>query len=76
MDCIKAKFDFVSSRACMVGDRLDTDMRFGVEGGLGTLFVLTGVNTESDVTAQDAPVAVQNYMTKLGDIYELLQNKE
>ncbi|KAK7203758.1 HAD-like domain-containing protein [Myxozyma melibiosi] len=74
MDCIKAKFDFAPARACMVGDRLDTDMRFGVEGGLGTLFVLTGVNTEADVLAADAPVAVKNYMSKLGDIYEILKN--
>ncbi len=44
MQAIEGKFRFERKRACMVGDRLDTDIRFGVEGGLGgTLCVLTGV---------------------------------
>ena len=35
---------WVKERVCMVGDRLDTDIAFGVQGGLGgTLCVLTGV---------------------------------
>ncbi|KAK9461720.1 HAD-like domain-containing protein [Lipomyces oligophaga] len=71
MDCIKAKFDFEPSRGCMVGDRLDTDMKFGIDGGLGTLFVLTGVNTESELL--DADIGVKHYANKLGDIFELLQ---
>ncbi len=44
MQAIEGKFRFERKMACMVGDRLDTDIRFGVEGGLGgTLCVLTGV---------------------------------
>lgn len=51
MDAIEGKFKFQRSRACMVGDRLDTDIRFGVEGGLGgTLAVLTGVSTKEEFT--------------------------
>ncbi|KAK9360266.1 HAD-like domain-containing protein [Lipomyces starkeyi] len=72
MDCVKAKFEFVPARTCMVGDRLDTDIRFGQDGGLGTLFVLTGVNTESDILAENAETVPKHYMTKLGDIFELL----
>ncbi|KAK9451713.1 HAD-like domain-containing protein [Limtongia smithiae] len=73
MDCIKAKFEFAPERACMVGDRIDTDMRFGIEGGLGTLFVLTGVNKENEILAEDQTIVPTNYMSKLGDIYELLR---
>jgi 4-nitrophenyl phosphatase len=44
MDVVKRRYDLNLERTCMVGDRLDTDIRFGIEGGLGgTLLVLTGV---------------------------------
>ncbi|KAL9113440.1 MAG: hypothetical protein Q9227_002481 [Pyrenula ochraceoflavens] len=37
-------------KVCMVGDRVDTDIRFGVEGGLGgTLGVLTGVSSREEM---------------------------
>jgi len=46
MDAIFAKYDLDRERTCMVGDRLDTDIKFGIQGGLGgTLLVLTGVVT-------------------------------
>lgn len=73
MDCIKAKFEFDPSKACMVGDRLNTDMRFGEEGGLGTLFVLSGVDTEESIKKEDAVAKPKYYADKLGDLYELLK---
>lgn len=49
MDAIEGEVMFDRARACMVGDRLDTDIRFGNEGGLGgTLLVLTGVSKAGD----------------------------
>ena len=71
MDTIKAKFHFDPSRAIMVGDRLNTDMVFGDKGGLGTLFVLTGVDTEQAI-AKDPIVTPKYFANKLGDLYELL----
>lgn len=58
-------------RGLMVGDRLNTDMRFGREGGLDTLLVLTGIETEESVLAQPADVAPTYYASKLGDLFEL-----
>ncbi|CAG8961539.1 hypothetical protein HYFRA_00013957 [Hymenoscyphus fraxineus] len=50
MEVVKKQYDLDLQRTCMVGDRLDTDIRFGVEGGLGgTLLVLTGVCGEDDL---------------------------
>lgn len=42
MDCIKAKHDFDPAKTIMIGDRLDTDIMFGKNGGVSTLLVLTG----------------------------------
>lgn len=50
MDAIESKVGFDKATACFVGDRLDTDVRFGNESGLGgTLAVLTGVVSEKEV---------------------------
>ncbi|CAR21701.1 4-nitrophenylphosphatase [Lachancea thermotolerans CBS 6340] len=61
------------SKCCMVGDRLNTDMRFGIEGKLGgTLLVLTGIETEEKAldSTGDHPLP-KYYAEKLGDLYEL-----
>jgi 4-nitrophenyl phosphatase len=69
MDAIEGKFKFDRSKTCMVGDRLDTDIRFGIEGKLGgTLAVLTGVSTKEEFLAEGAPVVPMAYVDKLGDL--------
>ncbi|GAB1198943.1 hypothetical protein APSETT444_008273 [Aspergillus pseudonomiae] len=67
MDAIEGKFKFDRSRACMVGDRANTDIRFGLEGKLGgTLGVLTGVSSKEDFeTGPTRPLA---YLDKLSDL--------
>ncbi|KAI9376323.1 HAD-like domain-containing protein [Aspergillus egyptiacus] len=69
MDAIEGKFKFNRSRACMVGDRANTDIRFGLEGKLGgTLGVLTGVSSKEDfLTGPTRPMA---YLDKLSDLLE------
>ncbi|KAK2776033.1 hypothetical protein FQN53_002892 [Emmonsiellopsis sp. PD_33] len=69
MDAIEGKFRFERARACMVGDRLDTDIRFGVEGGLGgTLAVLTGVSSKEEFTTGSLRPAA--YVNGLKDLLE------
>ncbi|SLM34419.1 4-nitrophenylphosphatase [Lasallia pustulata] len=69
MDAIEGKFRFERARACMVGDRLDTDIRFGIEGGLGgTLAVLTGVSRKEEWEGEGKPVVPMAYVDKLGDL--------
>lgn len=69
MDAIEGKFKFDRESTCMVGDRLDTDIRFGIEGGLGgTLAVLTGVSAREDWTAEGAQVVPMAYVDRLGDL--------
>ncbi|KAI9740630.1 MAG: hypothetical protein M1818_004594 [Claussenomyces sp. TS43310] len=69
MDAIEGKFHFDRKKACMVGDRLDTDIRFGIEGGLGgTLAVLTGVSKKSEWEVEGAAVVPAYYVDKLSDL--------
>ncbi|KAK5077071.1 p-nitrophenyl phosphatase [Lithohypha guttulata] len=67
MDAIEGKFKFDRSRACMVGDRANTDIKFGLEGKLGgTLGVLTGVSTKQEFLEGDA--RPHFYVDKLSDL--------
>ena len=69
MDAIEGKFRFDRARACMVGDRLNTDIRFGIEGALGgTLAVLTGVSRREEWEAEGAQVVPMAYVDRLGDL--------
>lgn len=78
--CIQAKFQFDPARACMVGDRLDTDVAFGLQGGLGTLLVLSGVSGREELAANtadgSAPVQPAYYAARLGSLYELLRGSQ
>jgi 4-nitrophenyl phosphatase len=67
MDAIEGKFKFDRSKACMVGDRANTDIKFGLEGKLGgTLGVLTGVSSKTDFLEGDTRPAY--YVDELGDL--------
>lgn len=69
MDAVEGKFQLDRSRTCMVGDRLNTDIKFGVEGKLGgTLHVLTGVNSKEDWQKPDAIAVPSFYADKLSDL--------
>ncbi len=69
MDSIEGKFQFDRKKACMVGDRLDTDIRFGIEGNLGgTLAVLTGVCKKEEWEAEGAEVVPAYYVESLSDL--------
>jgi 4-nitrophenyl phosphatase len=69
MDAVEGKFQFDRSRTCMVGDRLNTDIQFGIDGKLGgTLAVLTGVSKKEDFLAEGAQTVPTAYVNALGDL--------
>ena len=69
MDAVEGKFKFDRSRTCMVGDRLNTDIQFGIDGKLGgTLAVLTGVSKKEDFLVEGATTVPMAYVNALGDL--------
>lgn len=67
MDSIEGKFKFNRDRTCMVGDRVNTDIKFGIDGGLGgTLAVLTGVSSKEEIT--EGEVRPTAYVDRLADL--------
>lgn len=67
MDAIEGKFQLDRAKTCMVGDRMETDIRFGIEGKLGgTLAVLTGVSTEQEVL--EGASNPSHYVTQISDL--------
>lgn len=66
---LPGKFKFDRSKACMIGDRLNTDIQFGIDGKLGgTLHVGTGVSKKEEFLAEGAPTVPLAYVDKLGDL--------
>lgn len=65
---IAAQFNLKPSQICMVGDRLDTDIMFGQNGGLTTCLVLSGVTTEEQLLSPDNKVHPDLYMSQLSDL--------
>ncbi|KAG8900029.1 hypothetical protein FRC01_010282 [Tulasnella sp. 417] len=69
MDTIRAKHHFDPKKTVMVGDRLDTDILFGNQGGCSTLLVFTGVAKEAELRAEANPPVLPDFIVdSLGDM--------
>lgn len=73
LDYISDKFGVRKDQICMVGDRLDTDILFGKDGGLRTLLVLSGVTTEQTLLAPENKIIPDNYTDRLEMVMRLAQ---
>eukprot|EP00850_Spirogloea_muscicola_P012554 SM000081S22688 [mRNA] locus=s81:586503:589952:- [translate_table: standard] len=72
MDYLAKEFGISKSQICMVGDRLDTDILFGQNGGCRTLLVLSGVTTLDVLQSPENQVHPDYYAD---DITALLKAK-
>lgn len=68
LEAISSQAGVDKSRICMVGDRLDTDILFGQQGGLSTMLVLSGVTTEAALLSPDNHVHPDIYTDQLPDL--------
>lgn len=71
---IAEQFSLKPEQICMVGDRLDTDILFGQNGGLTTCLVLSGVTTEEQLLSPSNEVHPNFYMGQLSDLLAAKQS--
>ncbi|HEY7966634.1 MAG TPA: HAD-IIA family hydrolase [Solirubrobacteraceae bacterium] len=62
--------DAHSETAAMVGDRMDTDVVSGLEAGMETILVLTGITTREDAEAH--PYRASRIVDSIADLVELI----
>lgn len=72
MNFLLQKFQITTSKMCMVGDRLDTDILFGQNAGCRTLLVFSGVTTQSALQDPSNHIKPDYYTGKLSDILSLI----
>lgn len=68
MDYLSTKFGISKSQICMVGDRLDTDILFGQNGGCKTLLVLSGVTSLQTLQSPNNSIQPNFYTEKISDL--------
>jgi 4-nitrophenyl phosphatase len=68
IDLIVHQYGLNKERTCMVGDRLNTDIQFGLNGGVSTLLVLTGVTSEEELFSRDNSIHPHHYIPAFGDL--------
>ncbi|KAL7088453.1 hypothetical protein ACP275_13G128100 [Erythranthe tilingii] len=74
MDFLLQKFNVPTSRMCMVGDRLDTDILFGQNAGCRTLLVFSGVTKVSDLVDSSNHIRPEYLTNTLSDVVRLLHD--
>lgn len=72
LDCILAKVTLNPNRTCMIGDRIDTDISFGLKGGFNTLLVLTGISDEKELSETPSAKQPAFVCKSLGHLVSLL----
>ncbi|HLW95976.1 MAG TPA: HAD-IIA family hydrolase [Solirubrobacteraceae bacterium] len=62
--------DAHSETAAMIGDRMDTDVVSGLEAGMETILVLTGITTRED--AESHPYRASRTVDSIADLIDLI----
>lgn len=67
IDYIVSKYGISRHEICMVGDRLDTDVLFGLDNGLSSVLSLSGVTTEKKLQSPDNKIKPHYFVQSIAD---------
>ena len=71
MRAVEARWPFDKARACMVGDRMETDIVFARRGGLGgALLVLSGAAKNGDWLGREREQWPDAFVQGIGDLLD------
>jgi len=70
IDYLADKYKMETSRICMVGDRLDTDVVFGNSNGAISCLVFSGVTTEDKYSSPDNKIKAKYFCNSIADFYK------
>ncbi|KAI9484716.1 HAD-like domain-containing protein [Zychaea mexicana] len=68
MEAIFAEYDLKPCKTVMIGDRLDTDIDFGNQGGIETLCVLTGITSKEEMLSPSNKIKPTYYIPSFADL--------
>ncbi|EAL65021.1 hypothetical protein DDB_G0284737 [Dictyostelium discoideum AX4] len=68
LDVILKKDNLNPERTLFVGDRLDTDIAFAVNGGIRSLLVLTGISKLNEINNIDSKINPNYYTNTIADL--------
>jgi len=69
VDYIVDKYGFDRNRICMVGDRLDTDILFGLDNGMQTILTLSGITSEEKLLSDANQIKPEYYVDSIKDFF-------
>lgn len=69
IDYIVDKYKIERSRICMVGDRLDTDVLFGLDNGLESVLTLSGVTTKEKLLSEENKIQPTYFVESIADFF-------
>eukprot|EP01035_Chromulina_nebulosa_P020223 gene20223-26253_t len=69
IDYIVDKYKIEKSRICMVGDRLDTDVLFGLDNGIEAVLTLSGVTTKEKLLSKENLIQPTYYVNSIADFF-------
>ena len=70
IDYIVDKYKCDRPKICMVGDRLDTDIVFGLDNGLQTVLTLSGVTTKDKLMSDGNEIRPEYYVDSIADFFK------
>jgi 4-nitrophenyl phosphatase/phosphoglycolate phosphatase len=68
VDYIAEKYHCDRSRMCMVGDRLDTDILFGLNNGMQTVLTLSGVTSMEQLDSSGNSIRPEYVIDSIADL--------